>query len=72
MSFLNITDPEEWDVAIKDYLALKKRLKESNLEERTRNKTVEPVVANNQKMAQDIIEDLIPITEALQEINRNL
>ena len=27
---------------------------------------------DRQKMAQDIIKDLIPITEGLQEINRNL
>ena len=33
MSFLNIKDPEERDATIEDYLALKKRLKERNLEE---------------------------------------
>ena len=34
--------------------------------------TFESVVASNQKIAQDIIKDLILITEGLQEINRNL
>ena len=34
MSFLNIKDPGERDAVIADYLALKKRLKECNMEER--------------------------------------
>ena len=34
MSFMNIKDPEERDTEIAGYLALKKRLKERNLEER--------------------------------------
>ena len=36
------------------------------------HETFESVVASNKKMAQDIIEDLTPITEGLQKINRNL
>ena len=34
MSFFNIKHPEERDVTIEDYLALKKRLKERNMTER--------------------------------------
>ena len=65
---------------IVDDLALKKRLKERNLEERgylmdrqrDLQETFESVMASNEKMAQDIIRDLTPSTEGLQEINRNL
>ena len=52
-----------------DYLALKKRLKERNLEERgylidrqrDLDETFESVVASNQKLAKHIIKDLIPL-----------
>ena len=59
---------------------MKKRLKCCNLEERgylmdrqrDMHETFLPVVASNEKMAQNIIKDLGPITEGLQEINRNI
>ena len=62
MSFPNIKDPEDRDAMIEDYLALKKRLKERNLEERRYlidrqrdlEETFEPVVASYEKMVQDI------------------
>ena len=74
MSFRSIKDPEERDAVAEYYLALKKRSQERNLEERghlmnrQRNleETFEAVVASNQKMSQDIIKDLTPITEGLQ------
>ena len=34
--------------------------------------TFEPIVACNEKMAQDIIKDLAPINEELVEMNRNI
>ena len=34
--------------------------------------TFEPVVASNKQMSRDIIKDLEPINEVLQELNRNL
>ena len=34
--------------------------------------TLEPIVADNEKMAQDIIKDLAPINEELVEMNRNI
>ena len=40
--------------------------------QRELQETFEPVVASNKKMAQNIIKDLAPITERLQEINRNI
>ena len=74
MSFFNIKDPEERDVKIADYLATVKRLQKRNLEERSDlidrqrdlEETYEPIVVSNQKMAQDVIEDLIPIKEELK------
>ena len=60
MTFLNIKDPEERDAIIE---ALKKRLKERNMEEHgylmdgqgDLEETFEPIVANYEKMARDII-----------------
>ena len=74
MSFFNIKDPEERDVKIADYLAMVKRLQKRNLEERSDlidrqrdlEETYEPIVVSNQKMAEDVIEDLIPIKEELK------
>ena len=80
MSFMNIKDPEERDAKIADYLATVKRLQKRNLEERSDlidrqrdlEETYEPIVANNEKMVQEVIEDLIPIKEELKERNRNI
>ena len=65
---------------ISDYLALQKRLQERNLKERSDlivrqrdlGENFKPVVASKQKIAQDVIKDLIPIQEELKEINRNI
>ena len=77
MSFLDIKDPEERDATIKDYLALKKRLKDRNLQERgdlmDRRRDLEenfaPVVMSNKKMVKDIVGELTPITKELRELN---
>ena len=80
MSFFDMKDPEERDAVIEDYLALKKRLKERNMadrgylidRQRDLEETFRPVIVSNEKMVQDIIKDLAPITEGLEEINRNI
>ena len=62
---MNIKDPEERNAKIADYVAMVKRLQKRNLEERSDlidrqrdlEETYEPIVASNQKMAQDVIED---------------
>ena len=77
MSFLNIRNHEERDKIIKDYLALKERLKKRRMEERSDladyqrdlEETFEPVVASNKEMAKEIINELTPITKELQELN---
>ena len=75
MSFLNIKDPVEMDRMIADYLALNKRLKKRNMEERgdlvDRHRDLEenfgPVVASNKMMAKEIVDELTPITKELRE-----
>ena len=65
---------------VENYLALNKRWNDRNLADRgylmDRQRDLEeifhPVTASNEKMAQDIIKDLAPITEGLDEINRNI
>ena len=62
---------------IVDYLALKKRLKKRNMEERgdlmdlhrDLEKNFEPVVASNKMMAKEIVDELTPITKELRELN---
>ena len=80
MSFVNIKKPEKRDAMIEEYLATVKRLQRRNLEERSDlmdrqrdlEESFEPVVESNQKMAKDVIKDLIPIKEELKERNRNI
>ena len=77
MSFLNIKNHEERDKMIKEYLALKDRLKKRSMEERSDlidyqrdlEENFEPVVASNKEMAKEIINELTPITKELQELN---
>ena len=77
MSFLNIKNREERGKMIKDYLALKERLKKRSMEERSDladyqrdlEENFEPVVASNKEMAKEIINELTPITKELQELN---
>ena len=62
---------------IADYLALKKRLKNRNMEERgdlmdrqrDLEENFEPVVASNKMMAKEIVDELTPITKELLEFN---
>ena len=80
MSFINIKDPVERDAKVADYVATVKRLQQRNLEERSDlaacqrhlEESFKPIVASNQKMAQDIIKDLIPIKEELKDRNRTI
>ena len=82
MTFLNIKDPVERDAIIE---ALKNRLKERNMEEhgylsdgrRDLEETFEPIVANYEKMARDIIwnplmKDYMNWIEILRSRRRNV
>ena len=76
MSFLNIKDRSDRDKTIKEYLALKKRLKQRNLEERVGyqdyqhdlDKEYEPVVASQGRMTENITGQLVPIKEQLEQL----
>ena len=71
MSFLNIKNHEKRDEMVKEYLALKKRLRNRNEEERSDiidhqrdlEENFEPVVASNKEMAKEIVNELTPITK---------
>ena len=76
MSFLNIKDKSQRDKTIKEYLALKKRLKERNQLERQDvqdyhydlKQQYEPLVASHERMTQDITEHLVPIKDELHQL----
>ena len=76
MSFLNIKDKSERDKTIKEYLALKKRLKQRNQSEHQDSQDYhydleqqyEPLVASHERMAQDITEHLVPIKDELHQL----
>ena len=62
---------------LREYLALKKRLKNRNEEERSDiidhqrdlEENFEPVVASNNEMAKEVVNELMPITKELQQLN---
>ena len=76
MSFLNIKDRSERDKTIKDYLALKKRIKQRNWEKRLGyqdyqhdlDKEYEPVVASQERMTEGITGQLVPIKDQLEQL----
>ena len=74
-----IKDRDERDAVIADYLAVKQAIKERNLEERsaglTRKQELEetfaPVVAANEEMARQIVDEITPITEQVRKMRQN-
>ena len=79
MSFMSIKDRDERDDVIADYLAVKQATKERNLEERsaglTRKQELEetfaPVVAANEEMTRQIVDEITPITEQVRKMRQN-
>ena len=78
MSFLNIQDPEKRDAIVKEYLALKKKIKNRNLQEKARDfrnheiieESLEPVVRSNTTSAEAITKELVPIKEQLEQLTK--
>ena len=76
MSFLNIKDRSLRERTIEDYLALKKRLKQRNLEDRVDyqdyrhdlDKEYEPIVASQDRMTEGITDQLVPIKDQLEQL----
>ena len=79
MSFLNIQDPEKRDATIKEYLALKKKIKNRNLQEKARDfvnremfeETLRPVVRSTAESTEAITKQLLPIKEGITTLNAN-
>ena len=75
MSFFRITNP---NAMVADYTATIKRLRERNFAERVgdsnRRRELqeqwEPVIRSNEKVAENLIKDLKPIKEEMEELNR--
>ena len=80
MSFLNIKDRNLRDKMIEDYLAVKKRLKERNMNERMDDlayrdeleDTFKPIVDSNERFTQEIINELKPLSNELVDIKKNI
>ena len=80
MSFLNIKDRNLRDKMIEDYLAVKKRLKERNMNERMDDlayrdgleDTFKPIVDSNERFTQEIINELKPLSDELVDIRKNI
>ena len=77
MSLLDIKNHDERDKMITEFLALKKKLRKRNEEERGAlidrrrdlEQTFEPVVSSNREITRAVVHELTPITKELQELN---
>ena len=78
MSFLNIEDSFERQKTVNAYLALKKRLRERNMQDRSDfqdfhhdlEEQYEPVVASNAEMTTKITDELVPIKAELEKLTK--
>ena len=74
MSFLKITDPEKRDALVREFLATRRNIQESNLAERTSemqtektaSKLFKPIVESQAK----IVQELVPIKEGIKTIQQ--
>ena len=70
---MEIKDRDGRDAVIADYLATVKRIKQQNLEERTAGltrkqeleETFAPVVAANEDMTRQIVDEITPLVEVI-------
>ena len=73
---MNTQDREERDAVIADYLAMKKRLQECNLQERSDMIVLQRDLEENFKlvlvMAEEIIKDLVPLKDGFKGIIENI
>ena len=80
MSFLKIEDKRKWEKTIKEFLALKKRIKARNLQGRMSDmdyrlemeEQYEPIIASNKHKADDITAQLVPDRKELNHLNATL
>ena len=80
MSFLNIKDKRKRDETVKEYLALKKKIKRCNFAERAGKnfhrreleENYEPVTSSSKEMTEKITDELKPIKKELTDLNSAL
>ena len=76
MSFLNISDPNKRDLIVKEYLELKKNIRDNLLKERTGEKQLQtdlskfyrPITEMQKATAREIMEELKPIREGIENL----
>ena len=76
MSFLKISDPVKRDLIVKEYLDLKKNIRNNLLSERTGelelqtdlSKFFKPITETQKATAKDITEELKPIKEGIENL----
>ena len=76
MSFLKITDPVKRDLIVKEYLELKKNIRDNLLSERTAEQELQtdlskfyrPITETQKATAREITEGLRPIKEGIENL----
>ena len=76
MSFLNISDPKKRDLIVKEYLELKKNIRDNLLSERTGeqqlqtdlSKIFKPITETQKATSREITEGLKPIKEGIDDL----
>ena len=76
MSFLKITDPTKRDQTVKEYLELKKNIRDNLLSERTGEQQLQteltkfyrPITESQKATAKEITEGLRPIREGIENL----
>ena len=80
MSFYTIENPKERDNIVKEYLALKDRIKKRSMAERIGeineqqqlNKVFNPVVKSHEETRSVIKDSMEPLTEEIKSLNENI
>ena len=78
MSFLNISDPNKRDLIVKEYLKLKRNIRNNLLSERTGeqqlqtdlSKFFKPITETQKATTREITEELKPIKEGIEKISQ--
>ena len=80
MSFLKISDPVKRDLIVKEYLELKKNIRDNLLSERTREQELQtdlpkfyrPITETQKATAREITEELKPIKEGIENLPQTI
>ena len=80
MSFLKISDPAKRDLIVKEYLDLKKNIRDNLLSERTGeqqlqtdlSKFFKPIIETQKATAREITEELKPIKEGIENLPQTI